>query len=217
MPRTATFLVALLAVGAMAGEFAVEPIDSPPDQVRASPDDVEEVVVTAEAPDPGKVPRMEYLLAVYEARRTGADLYRRGKYAEAFPHLLAAAKRGFKFAQARVGFLYQQGIGTPQDPEAAIGWLGIAARGETMPEMRNHFNALWRKIPDVYHPRLEEVIDSYEAKYGSRVHRVACDASHKAGTFTRRLTCRFMDEHLYNQTGEAMSEITAFEVTALGE
>ena len=217
MPRIATFLVVLLAVRAVTGESAVEPVDSKPEQVRASPDDVEEVVVTAEAPEPGKVPRMEYLLAVYDARRTGADLYRRGKYAEAFPYLLAAAKRGFKFAQARVGFLYQQGIGTPQDPEAAIGWLGIAARGETMPEMRNHFNALWDKIPDVYRPHLEEVIDSYEAKYGSRVNRVACDASHKAGTFTRRLTCRFMDEHLYNQTGETMSEITAFEVTPLGE
>ena len=217
MPRIATFLVVLLAVRAVTGESAVEPVDSKPEQVRASPDDVEEVVVTAEAPEPGKVPRMEYLLAVYDARRTGADLYRRGKYAEAFPYLLAAAKRGFKFAQARVGFLYQQGIGTPQDPEAAIGWLGIAARGETMPEMRNHFNALWDKIPDVYRPHLKEVIDSYEAKYGSRVNRVACDASHKAGTFTRRLTCRFMDEHLYSQTGETMSEVTAFEVAPVGE
>ena len=217
MLRIATFLVALLAVRAVAGESAIEQVDSKPEQVRASPDDVEEVVVTAEAPEPGKVPRMEYLLAVYDARRTGADLYRRGKYAEAFPYLLAAAKRGFKFAQARVGFLYQQGIGTPQDPEAAIGWLGIAARGETMPEMRNHFNALWDKIPDVYRPHLEEVIDSYEAKYGSRVNRVACDASHKAGTFTRRLTCRFMDEHLYSQTGETMSEVTAFEVAPVGE
>ena len=217
MLRIATFLVALLAVRAVAGESAIEQVDSKPERVRASPDDVEEVVVTAEAPEPGKVPRMEYLLAVYDARRTGADLYRRGKYAEAFPYLLAAAKRGFKFAQARVGFLYQQGIGTPQDPEAAIGWLGIAARGETMPEMRNHFNALWDKIPDVYRPHLEEVIDSYEAKYGSRVNRVACDASHKAGTFTRRLTCRFMDEHLYSQTGETMSEVTAFEVAPVGE
>ena len=191
--------------------------DAPPKQVRASPDDIEEVLVTAEGPDPGQIPPMEYLLEIYNARRTGADLYKRGRYDEAFPHLLVAARRGFKFAQARVGFLYQQGLGTPQDPEAAIGWLGVAARGETMPEIRNHFKALWEKIPDVYHPRLREVIDSFEAKYGSRANRVACDASHKAGTFTKRLTCRFMDEHLYGQTGETMSELTAIEVAPLGE
>ena len=160
---------------------------------------------------------MEYLLEVYDARRTGADLYRRGRYEEAFPHLLVAARRGFKFAQARVGFLYQQGLGTPQDPEAAIGWLGVAAKGETMPEIRNHFNALWEKIPDVYRPRLREVIDGFDAKYGARANRVACDTSHKAGTFTKRLTCRFMDEHLYGQTGETMSELTALEIQPVGE
>ena len=216
MPRIAALLAVLLAGTALAGESGGDQRDPGPEQAHASPDDVEEVVVIGDAPAPGKAPSMEQLLAAYAARRTGADLYRRGRYAEAFPHLLTAAKRGFKFAQARVGFLYQQGLGTPQDPEAAIGWLGIASKSETMPEIRNHFNALWRKIPDVYRPRLEQVIDDFEAKYGSRVNRVVCDSSHKAGTFTKHLTCRFMDEHLYNQTGETMSEVTAFEVAPVG-
>ena len=38
-----------------------------------------------------------------------------------------------------------------------------------------------------------------------------------AGTFTKRLTCRFMDEHLYGQTGETMSELTALEIQPVGE
>ncbi len=222
-PRTILLLISALATGhfALAAESASgnseEQVEAPVPQVRASPDDVEEVLVTAEGPDPGQIPPMEYLLEIYDARRTGADLYRRGRYEEAFPHLLVAARRGFKFAQARVGFLYQQGLGTPQDPEAAIGWLGVAAKGETMPEIRNHFNALWEKIPDVYRPRLREVIDGFDAKYGARANRVACDTSHKAGTFTKRLTCRFMDEHLYGQTGETMSELTALEIQPVGE
>lgn len=212
-----TAVLACHLAAAADSEAAAATGDAPPKQARASPDDVEEVLVTAERPDPGQIPPMEYLLEIYNARRTGADLYKRGRYDEAFPHLLVAARRGFKFAQARVGFLYQQGLGTPQDPEAAIGWLGLAARGETMPEIRNHFKTLWEKIPEVYQPRLLDVIDSFEAKYGSRANRVACDSSHKAGTFTKRLTCRFMDEHLYGQTGETMSELTAIEITPLGE
>lgn len=213
-PRSA---IALLASGALLCSVHIgaeeQAAESRFDGV--GPEDIEEVLVTAPAPRKGRTPALEYVIEVYDARRRGADLYKRGRYAEAFPYLLVAAKRGFKFAQARVGFLYQQGIGTEQDPQAAIGWLGVAARGETMPEIRNHFNDLWRKIPEEYRPGLEAVIDEFEDKYGAQTNRVACDLSHKAGTFIRKLTCRFMDEHLYSQTGEVMSEVTAFEVPAI--
>lgn len=183
---------------------------------RANPNDVEELVVTAPQPNVGEIPRLEYLTAIYDARRKGADLYRRGRYEEAFPHLLVAAKRGFKFAQARVGFLYQQGLGVEQDPEAAVGWLGVASKGATMPEIRNHFKDMWAKIPDSYHPRLLAVIDRYEADYGSRAHRVGCDQAKKAGTHIKHLTCRFIDEQIYTENDVLMGEITAVDVAAVG-
>ena len=179
-------------------------------------DDVEEMTVTAPGPESGQIPPLEYLLEVYDARSRGADLYRRGRYDEAFPYLLIAAKRGFKFAQARVAFLYQQGLGTPQDPEAAVAWLGVASRGETMPEILNYFNDMWRKIPESMQPDLAALIDEYEAKYGTRENRVACDRDRKAGTFVKSLTCRFMDEHLYTSTSEDLGEITALEIETLG-
>ena len=171
-------------------------------------DDVEEIVVTAPRPATGKVPSYERVFQIYESRRKGASLYKQGKYEEAFPHLLAAAQSGFKFAQARVGFLYQQGLGTPQDPYAAVGWLGLAAEGTTHPEIQNYFRNLWERIPEPYVPHLKAVIQDYRGKYGAKANRVGCDMSHKAGTYIRKLTCRFMDEGIYQNFGEFTQELS---------
>ena len=162
-------------------------------------DVIEEVIVTAPEVARDKVQSLETIYEIYQARQTGAILYKQQKYREALPHLLQAAKRGFKFAQARVGFIYQQGLDeVPQDPEAAVGWLGVAAQGRTHPEILNYFNNLWARIPESYRPGFEEIIDYYVATYGNRANRVGCDLSHRAGTYMRELTCRFEDENLYD-------------------
>ena len=121
----------------------------------------EEMIVTAPKPKRGHVPQFEYLLETYKARSKGSLLYRQGKYAEAFPYLLVAAKRGFKLAQARVGFLFQQGLGTERDGEAAIAWLALSSTPDTLPEIRNYFRQQWAKIPPEYLPYLEELIEEY--------------------------------------------------------
>jgi len=54
----------------------------------ASPAQVEEVIVTAPRPAPGKVLPLEYMEQTYVARDKGSCLYRRGDYEEAFPYLL---------------------------------------------------------------------------------------------------------------------------------
>ena len=176
-----------------------EPLDAALDLDR-EPD--EEMIVTAPKPDRGQVPQFEYLLETYKARSKGSLLYRRGKYAESFPYLLVAAKRGFRLAQARVGFLFQQGIGTPRDAEAAIAWFALAATPDTLPEIMNYFRAQWSKIPPEYIPHLEQVIDEY---------RELCDMSRKAGTHFKKLTCRFMDESIYQDFSDAINADQAIE------
>ncbi|MCY3841257.1 MAG: hypothetical protein OXH09_21860 [Gammaproteobacteria bacterium] len=173
----------------------------------ASDDDIEEIIVTAPPPERGKVPTYERVFQIYESRRKGSWLYRQRKYEEAFPHLLAAARSGFKFAQARVGFLYQQGLGTPQDPYAAVGWLSVAADGTTHPEIRNYFKNLWERIPEAYVPTMEAVVDHYREQYSSKAHRVGCDMSFQAGTHIKKLTCRFMDEGIYQDFGGFVQEL----------
>jgi hypothetical protein len=185
-----------------------EPLDAALDADR-EPD--EEMIVTAPKPDRGQVPQFEYLLETYKARSKGSLLYRRGKYAESFPYLLVAAKRGFRLAQARVGFLFQQGLGTPRDAEAAIAWLALAATPDTLPEIMNYFRTQWAKIPPEYIPQLERVIDEYREQYGNRENRVVCDMSRKAGTHFKKLTCRFMDESIYQDFSDAINADQAIE------
>lgn len=160
--------------------------------------DVEEVVVTAERPETGIVLPFEYMQQTYEARGKGACLYQRGKYEEAFPYLLAAAKRGFKFAQARVGYLYERGIGVSRDPYAAVGWYAVAAEGRTHPEIRGYFRDVWRRIPEEHLPQFETVAEEYRTKYGARANRVTCDMDRAMGSYLPKLTCRFMDEAIHN-------------------
>ena len=166
----------------------------------------EEVIVTAAPPEAGKTPSFAYLQESYNVRDRGAYLYLRGRFEEAYPYLLASAKRGFKLAQARVGFLSQQGLGTPQDAVAAVGFLGIAAQGTTLPEIRNHFRNMWKKIPDDMAPELENVIARYESDYGADTHGVSCDLSYKAGTHLKRLTCRFDYDSVYQDFGDTLND-----------
>ena len=184
---------------ALALLVAVDGLGAEGDSVDPRFDDVdEEVIVTGEPVDRHQVVNLDTMMGIYQSRLQGSIHYRRQEYAEALPHLLAAARRGFKFAQARVGFILQQGVdGVPQDPEAAVAWLGIASKGDTHPEIRNYFNALWDRIPTQRCPHLEDLITVYDERYGSRANRVTCDMSHKAGTWLKKLTCRFQDEHLY--------------------
>lgn len=160
--------------------------------------DVEEVIVTAERPETGFVLPFEYMQQTYDARGKGACFYQRGKYEEAFPYLIAAAKRGFKFAQARVGYLYERGLGVSRDPYAAVGWYAVAAEGRTHPEIKSYFRDVWRRIPEEHLPRFEAVAEEYRTTYGARANRVTCDMDRAMGSYLPKLTCRFMDEAIHN-------------------
>ena len=171
-------------------------------------DRVEEVVVTGEPVARGKPPEFEFLRHVYGSRRKGLKLYKDGRYEEAFPLLLQAAKRGFKSAQVRVAYLYASGIGTPRDLRAAIGFLGVAAKSPTHPAILNRFNHVWRQVPADIRPPLEQIIDRFDSLYGTRANRVACDRSHRAGTYIRRLRCDFMDQcSLYSHLAAWVPEL----------
>ena len=160
--------------------------------------EVEEVVVT-ETPLHTAIPTVELIQATYKARHKGGRLYRLGQYEEALPLLLVAARKGFKMEQARVSFLYQQGLGTEQDVEAAVGWLGVAARGETTPEIRGRFKELWARIPQARRPYFEEVIDEYEKRYGNKANRTACkNRMTTTGVGIKRIfECDFMEAEFY--------------------
>ena len=161
---------------------------------------VEEIVVT-ETPIDANIPTVELMEATYKARQDGGRLYRLGQYEEALPLLLVAAKKGFKWEQARVSFLYQQGYGTEQDVEAAVAWLGVAARGDTTPEIRGRFKEIWARIPEQHRPHFEAIIDEYEKRYGNKAHRTFCkNRMELFGEFSKKriLECDFIESERYD-------------------
>ncbi len=182
--------------------------DPPPDGIPAPtladgaraalPEADEEVIVTAD-PDDGTAEAIAMMmLDTHLSNERGRQLYLQHRYDEAAPHLLAAAKRGFKMAQARLGEILVLGLGDiEQDIAAGMGWMGVAASGITMPSIRSRLNELRSHVPPELHPRLESIIAAYTAQYGSEATGVNCLRGKQVGTHLTKIRCNFADEWKY--------------------
>lgn len=169
--------------------------------------DPEEVVVRAERL---AVPSRLEMVDVYQAQEQGLKHFRRRNYADAYPHLLTAAKRGFKTAQARLAYIYLRGLGgVPYDPVRGVGWLSVAATPETLPWIRRYSNRIWDLVPERFAADLEVVADRYRAKYGAQSTGVSCNRSRRAGTRRVSLTCLFDEESMHETSAdrEALREL----------
>lgn len=179
----------------MAAAIATSLTDTVSAADKADPSDVEEVVVSA---DRLAVPSLLEMHDTYRAQEQGDKHFRRRDYASAYPHLLAAAKRGFKTAQARLAYIYLRGLGgIPYDPIRGVGWLSAAATPETLPWIRRYSNRIWDIVPERYLAELEIVADRYRAKYASDATGVSCNRNRRAGTHRVALTCLFDDESMH--------------------
>ena len=179
----------------------VDERDGRPDPART--EDIEEMVVTAPvitAPEPefGEMPSGQFIAQVYDAFSRGAELYRLKRFAEALPFLVAASKRGFKWAQASAADIYLHGRGgVPVDLEAGIGWLGAAAEPRTAHSIVEFYEESRALLPARYTPdAVDRIVSTYRAQYGAAQHRVAC----RSGAFdtsrslrNKSVRCHFID------------------------
>ena len=180
-------------------ESAEDPSDTP----------IEEVLVTGE-----KVDDLSWgeRREIYKQLAKGRRLYSRSDYKGAFPLLLNTAEHGFKDAQARVGYIYLRGLGeVPRDSAEAIGWLGVAASGNSDPGIENYFNDIWSRIPEQYVPYFEEVVEEYASKFGEDATGVTCELRRPLGSHLKRLTCYF-DKDLTLEELEFLEDIQAIRV-----
>lgn len=175
--------------------------------VRADPDDVERVEVTAPQTESLTILEME---AIYDSQELGNKHFRRRNYEEAFPHLLATARRGFKTSQARLGYMYLHALGgVDYDPVQGIGWLAVAADPETVPWIRRYFKKIWNIVPERFVADLTTVTEAYKKRYGRGATSVSCNRNRRAGTHQVQLTCLFDDE-AFQENGldrEAMRDL----------
>ncbi|MYD44392.1 MAG: sel1 repeat family protein [Gammaproteobacteria bacterium] len=145
------------------------------------------------------------ILRGYDARNMGGYYYKLRMYEKAYPYLLEAAQEGFKMSQARLGYIYQKGLGgVDRDWVKAVGWLGVAASRHSHPEIMNYWKDLKAKIPEHNMPVVEDIIDEYVSKYGSEATGVTCDINRAAGTHIAHMRCIYDDEILYRDPGDSL-------------
>lgn len=167
------------------------------EMARADPDAVmEEIVVEEERIKPFYEIDPVRMQRIRSDNGRGADLYAKGKYKEAFPHLLSAGESGFKVAQARLSFLYQRGLGVPANAEAAIGWIGAAASRTTHQSIRNYYKKFLSNIPEENMPAVERIVANYVTRYGSKAVGMNCSNARISG-YISRLKCEFKDEYAF--------------------
>jgi len=179
-------------------------------------DSVEEVIVTGERIEQLTEPERR---KIYQQLSRARSLYSRSEYERAFPLLLNTAEHGFKDAQARVGYIYLQGLGeVTRDSSTAIGWLGVAASGNSAPGIQNYFNDIWDRIPEQYVPYFEEVVEEYESKYGEEATGVTCAMRRPAGSHLKQLSCFFERDLTLEETrllDDMFQEVIATQVPTL--
>lgn len=160
------------------------------DQGSAIPAEVMEEVIVRDKPM--EFPNVQTFADRHMVHSRGEYFYRTRQYKKAFPYLLASARQGFKMAQARLGFIYQQGLGdVERDGWRAVGWLGVAAHGDTDPAIRNYYRKILRKIPEELMPAVDKVVEEFVKRYGPEATGMECIMSRPAGSHIARMACNF--------------------------
>lgn len=143
---------------------------------------VEEVVVYAYSFNSVPMDPSEFNISdIYQLRSIRAranELYREGRYKEAFPLLLGLAKRGFRDSQSRLAYILLNGAdGVPKSNLRAIGWLGAASSSPTEPRFRVLFKKHMRRIPADVLDTVNQVVEAYRREFGHSDHW-QCSTNH---------------------------------------
>lgn len=139
----------------------------------AYPDADETMVVTGESPD-----EHERMKNVYRDSESSGYNYRLQRYDKAFDYLLVAAQQGMKQAQARLSYLYAEGLGVERDAAEAVAWLGVAAHGITHPEITAAWDRMWNgQLHPVHREQLEGKVAKYRRLYSAEANGVECAAT----------------------------------------
>jgi len=156
------------------------------------------VMTTAPASGQDDLVPQEEIENTYRAQTQGRQLFRAKKYEEAIPYLEFAAQRGFKQAQVMLGEIYVKGLGgVKADLVQGIGWLGVAASGESDPRIRQLYESVRENIPKQHDDTVEKIIAQYTRNFDGRRTRVVCEMVQRAGTHGKLMRCRYLDENLY--------------------
>ena len=185
----------LLISNANAQEDPASPTYSQPLQASSTAydvNDIEELFVEGERLR-GEDMNILEMERVYRWKETASRSFKSGQYKKAFPQLSVLARMGFKDAQARLSYIYLHGLGGQQKSNMkALGWLGVAATGETRPAYRNMFKQMTAEIPSEHRAMVDTHVQSYRDKYGAETLGITCARS-RTGHISK-FVCRYTAE-----------------------
>ena len=158
--------------------------------------DMEEVVVIGRMFDQFPLDPAEFSYSDIQSMRgirmNANELYRKGKYDEAYPLLLDLAKRGFKDSQSRLAYILFKGTENVEKSNLrALGWLGTAAYGKSEPMFRVLFKKYMAEVPASVRPTVDAVLAGYRERYDSSAH-IDCTTNHRFSRgIVKRTYCQF--------------------------
>lgn len=176
------------------------------DEFISNYENIEEVVVYGNMfdsieLDPGEFSLSDILL-MRGVRIEANDLYRQGRYDEAYPLLLELAKRGFKDAQARLSYILFTGtVNVRKSNLRALGWLAAAAHGRTEPTFRVLFKRYMAQVPENVLPSVELINEEYRSMFSHSEH-MKCSTNHRFQRgIVKRTYCQFKLEAIAEACG----------------
>lgn len=114
---------------------------------------------------------------VARAIRCGKRLYGDGRKRDAWPYIRMGARYGDIDSQFIAATMLRIGEDVPQDGDAAVGWLGVAAEGNIKPmaqkRLRETREALCGGRRDC-EQRFDDIVADYRNRYGRRATGMAC-------------------------------------------
>ena len=154
--------------------------------------DIEEIFVEGERLQ-GEDMNLLEMQRVYRWKEKAARSFKSGQYEKSFPQLSVLARMGFKDAQARLSYIYLHGLGGQKKSNMeALGWLGVAATGETRPAYRNMFKQMMAEIPEAHRAMVDAHVQSYRDRFGAETLGVNCARS-RTGHISK-FVCRYSAE-----------------------
>ena len=188
-------IAAVLVISAAAQNDVQVPIDTPTlatTERSYDVNDIEEIFVEGERLK-GEDMNLLEMQRVYRWKETASRSFKSGQYERAFPQLSVLARMGFKDAQARLSYIYLHGLGGQQKSNMeGLGWLGVAATGETRPAYRNMFKQMMAEIPETHRDMVDAHVQSYRDKYGAETLGINCARS-RTGHISK-FVCRYSAE-----------------------
>lgn len=138
---------------------------------------------------------------VTRAISCGKRLYWDGQKRAAWPYLRMGARYGDIDSQFMAANMLGVGEDVPQDWDAAVGWLGVAAEGNIKPmaqkRLRETKEALCSDRVDC-RQRFDSIVADYQRRYGRRATGMACrrirgtpGVSLRINRGSRAVSCRF--------------------------